>query len=67
MSLAEVQGLLARLYTDESLRERFLSEPFLVGNENGLSQSESKQLAQILPEQLRFFADSLTHKRFHEV
>ncbi len=67
MSLAETQTLLARLYTDEILRERFLLEPVQVGRECGLNETEIEQIKQIPPAQLNFFAESLTHKRFHEV
>ncbi|HEX8399336.1 MAG TPA: hypothetical protein VF644_18010 [Pyrinomonadaceae bacterium] len=67
MSLAKIQALLARLYTDAKLRERFLLEPEKVCAENDLIGSEIEQIAQILPEELNFFAESLFYKRLREV
>lgn len=67
MSLKEVQNLLVRLYTDADLRERFLSEPSKIGRQNNLSEKEAEQIAQVLPDELRFFAESLFHKRLREV
>jgi hypothetical protein len=67
MSLLDVQNLLARIFTDEDLRLRFLSEPDKIGIENNLSAAEIEQIRQILPEQINFFADSLFYKRLHEV
>ena len=62
-----MQNLLARIFTDEDLRLRFLSEPEKTGAENNLSDEEIEQIKQVLPEQINFFADSLFHKRLHEV
>lgn len=67
MSLQEVQNFLARIYTDENLRQYFLREPEKCGAENNLSDAEIVQIRQILPEQVNFFAESLVHKRLHEV
>jgi hypothetical protein len=67
MSLAKIQALLARLYTDAELREHFLLEPEKVCAENDLIGSEVEQIAQILPEELSFFAESLFYKRLREV
>jgi len=67
MSLLDVQNLLARIFTDEDLRLRFLREPEKIGIENNLSASEIEQIRQILPEQINFFADSLFYKRLREV
>ena len=67
MSLLETQNFLARLYTDESLRQRFLAQPEKVGRENRLSVAEITELAEILPQELHFFADSLFWKRLREV
>lgn len=67
MSLLQQQNFLARLYTDESLRKRFLSEPEKTGLENDLSESEIAGLVAIIPEELNFFADSLRWKRLREV
>lgn len=67
MSLSEQQNFLARLYTDENLRCAFLREPEKIGAENDLSESEAAELAQIIPAELNFFADSLVWKRLREV
>ncbi|MDQ3799777.1 MAG: hypothetical protein M3384_10015 [Acidobacteriota bacterium] len=67
MSLRDVQNLLARIFTDEDLRLRFLREPEKTGAENNLNATEIEQIRQLLPEQVNFFADSLFHKRLHEV
>lgn len=67
MSLIEQQNFLARLYTDENLRKRFLSEPAKIGAENDLSEREIAEIAEIIPEELNFFADSLFWKRLREV
>ncbi|MBV9851453.1 MAG: hypothetical protein JO250_17430 [Armatimonadetes bacterium] len=67
MGLAEVQSALARLYTDVSLRERFLADPGVVGQELGLSDEEIAQITHLSAPQLRFFAASLVSKRRQEV
>ncbi len=67
MSLLEQQNFLARLYTDENLRRRFLSEPEKIGLENDLTEPEIAGIAAIIPEELNFFADSLFWKRLREV
>ena len=67
MSLLEQQNFLARLYTDESLRKRFLSAPEKTGEENNLDEKEIAELAAVLPEELNFFAGSLFWKRLREV
>ncbi len=67
MSLQKQQNLLARLYTDEVLRRNFLSEPSRIGKENDLSDSEIAEIAEILPEELNFFAETLFWKRLREV
>ncbi len=67
MSLLEQQNFLAKVFTDENLREKFLSEPENVGKENNLSETEIEQIRQVLPEQIKVFADSLFYKRLHEV
>lgn len=67
MSLQKQQDFLARLFTDESLRQSFLSEPKKIGIINGLSDTDIAELKTVLPEQLTFFADSLYWKRLREV
>jgi len=67
MSLQKQQDFLARLFTDEGLRQNFLSEPEKIGAENGLNESETADLQAVLPEEIGFFADSLFWKRLREV
>lgn len=67
MGLAQVQQVLAQLYTNKVLRERFFAEPQAVGETLGLSVEEAMQLAQLSPQQVKLFASSLKHKRLGEV
>ena len=67
MSLQEQQNFLARLYTDTELRRAFLSEPTNIGVENDLNEKEIAEIAEIIPEELNFFAESLFWKRLREV
>lgn len=67
MSLQKQQDFLARLFTNEGLRQNFLSEPEKIGFVNGLSETETGDLKAVLPEELGFFADSLFWKRLREV
>ena len=66
MSLQEQQNFLARLYTDTEFRRAFLSAPMEIGLENDLSKTEIAEIAEILPEELDFFAQSLFWKRLRE-
>lgn len=66
MSLIKQQNFLARLYTDEKLRRSFWQNPQKIGAENDLIAEEITELAAVLPEELRFFANSLFWKRFRE-
>jgi hypothetical protein len=67
MGLAHWQDLLARLYTDAALRERFAADPQAVGREFGLGPEEAARLAELSTAQLRHFAASLVTKRRREV
>ena len=67
MGLATVQQVLAQLYTNTVLRERFFENPQAVGKELGLSFDEIQQLAQLSSQQVNFFANSLKRKRLGEV
>jgi hypothetical protein len=67
MSLQNQQNLLAKLYTDAEFRRAFLSEPAKIGAENFLSETEIREIAGIMPEELNFFADSLFSKRLRQV
>ncbi len=63
MALAQVQALLARIYTDAEVRERFFAAPRQVGAEFGLTEEEARQLGQMSEGRARFFAESLARKR----
>ncbi len=67
MSLQKQQNFLARLYTDTEFRRAFLSQPEKIGAENDLSETEISEIAEILPEELNFFAETLFWKRLREV
>lgn len=67
MGLAQVQRLLAELYTDPALRERFFAEPQQVGAPYGLTADETHQLGQLPAKQVSFFASSLRRKRLNDV
>ncbi len=67
MSLLDAQNFLARIYTDENLRRKFLAAPEQTGRENNLSEKEIAELAAVFPEELNFFADSLICKRLRAV
>jgi len=67
MSLLDVQNFLAQVYTDENLRLEFLAAPEKIGKDNNLNEKEVAELAQVLPAELNFFADSLRWKRLREV
>ena len=67
MGLAQVQQLLAQLYTDATLRERFLRERQAVAEAFDLSAEEVHQVSQLSARQLTFFAHSLQRKRLNGV
>lgn len=66
MSLLNKQNFLARLYTDENFRRRFLFEPEKLGRKNDLNENEIAEIAGIIHAELNFFADSLFWKRLRE-
>ena len=63
MSTADVETFLARLYTDEDLRARFLRSPDEVLSREPLSAQKRSALAAIDPSELILAADSYGHKR----
>jgi hypothetical protein len=67
MDLKTTQQLLARLYTDESLRKTFFSEPMVVATEFGITDDETRQLAHLSRRQVEGFARSLERKRLQEL
>ncbi len=67
MGLAQMQRLLAQLYTDATLRERFLRDRQAVAEAFDLSAEEVHQVSQLSARQLTFFAHSLQRKRLNGV
>lgn len=67
MALAELQAVLARLYTDPVFRERFRTQPQQLSQEWGLTSSEMAHLQSLSDERLDFFAASLQQKRLRAV
>jgi len=67
MGLADMQRVLARLYTNAPLRERFHADPLAVARELGFSDEEARRLAEVPPARLDSFARSLHSKRLGQV
>lgn len=67
MGLAELQRVLAKIYTDAELRRRFLSQPRKVAEELGVHTDETATLLRLSAKQVDFFASSLERKRLIEV
>jgi len=67
MGLAEVQHVLALLYVDPVLRERFFVDPMSVSAELGLDAEEARGLSCISRQQVEQFAASLRRKRRDQV
>jgi hypothetical protein len=63
MSARAVEALLARLYTDEPTRRRFLADPVRAGRRAGLSADECAALEQIDRLGLELAARSYARKR----
>jgi hypothetical protein len=63
MSGIKLEGFLARLYTDEDLRQRFLAKPELYAREAGLSEQDVDVVVNIDRAGLQMAADSYAWKR----
>jgi hypothetical protein len=63
MSAAAMEELLARLYTDDALRRRFLSAPEETARQAGLDAEEAQAFAAIDRGDLGLAAQSYAHKR----
>jgi hypothetical protein len=63
MNTAALEAFLARLYTDETLREHFLANPLAEAQRAGLGAEECEALAHIDRVGLELAARSLTRKR----
>lgn len=67
MGLAETQRLLAQLYTDGALRQRFFADPASVGGEWSLSPDDLRSLSGLSSSQVDLFSRSLQAKRLGEI
>lgn len=63
MALAQMQALLARLFTDDDLRREFFEAPIAVATRFGLSMHDTQRLAGIDRREIEAFARSLIGKR----
>ncbi len=63
MNTAALEAFLARLYTDDALRERFLAAPQAEAQRAGLNAAEAEALAAIDRVGLELNVRSLTRKR----
>lgn len=63
MSSAQLETFLARLYTDDALRRRFLDAPHAVARGAGLNEQEATALAAIDRTGLQMAATSFARKR----
>lgn len=64
--LQKQQNLIARLYCDATFRERFASAPFEEGRRFGLADETITEIADVMKEEIDFFARSLVWKRRRE-
>jgi hypothetical protein len=67
MGLAQIQELMAHVYTDDAVRERFFADPQEVARRFGLTGDEFRQLQGVSERRVRFFAASLERKRLTAV
>jgi hypothetical protein len=67
MALADVQSMLARLFTDAPFRASFFSDPVAVGRSNGLDAVEAQALAALSRDDVDGFAGTLRRKRADDV
>jgi hypothetical protein len=67
MGLTEIEQILARLSTDESLRERFVEDPFALGRELGLTTVGSRRLRRAAAARFDSIDASPRERRFVQV
>jgi hypothetical protein len=67
MALADVQAMLARLFTDAPFRAAFFADPIAVGRSNGLDAAEAQTLAALSRDEVCGFAGTLRRKRADDV
>lgn len=66
MTLQDQQNFMARLFTDEALREAFFDDPEKASAHNRLSAEDISMIKGIVKDDLDFFAKSLVNKRIQE-
>ena len=66
MSESRLEAFLARIYVDQTAREKFLADPRGEAARAGLAPREIEDLVNIDREGLRLFAHSLEYKRAHK-
>jgi hypothetical protein len=62
-ALADVQAILARLFTDAAFRASFFADPFAVGRSLGLEPTEASALAELSRNAVEQFAATIRRKR----
>jgi hypothetical protein len=67
LSLRDLQRQVARLVTEPALRQRFLDRPAETAEAEGWDAETARALAEIPPDRLRHFGDSLANKRAFDV
>jgi hypothetical protein len=67
MALADVQAILARLFTEAPFRAAFFADPAAVGRSCGLDAAEARTLAELSREEVNRFAGTLRGKRIADV
>jgi hypothetical protein len=67
MGLHEIEQILARLSSDDELRERFVNDPFALGRELGLSPTTTRQLRRAAVARFDSVAASPRERRFVQV
>ena len=66
MSGSRLEAFLARIYVEQTAREKFLADPRGEATRAGLTAQEIEDVVKIDREGLEFFAHSLEHKRAHK-
>jgi hypothetical protein len=67
MALADVQAVLARLFTEAPFRASFFEDPLAVGHASGLDPAEAQALAELSRSEVDGFAATLRRKRLADV
>src|SRR5215213_647908 len=67
MALSDIEEILARLSADETLRARFVENPFALGRELGLSPTSTRRLRREAAERYDSFAATPRERRFVQV